>query len=78
MRQRKFYNKDLDERVVYTDLKSEIQKLGLTQQKCAELLGVTRGGLLNRINSDNKTLHWAILGLSKYLEEESEYEEQSI
>jgi len=54
----------------YNSIKDEIRRIGLTQQKCADMLGVTLSGLNHRIKANKQQLHWSIYGLSRYMEGE--------
>jgi len=53
--------------VYYKSIPAEIKRMGITQTKCAELLGCTKSGLGYRITADKPQLHWAIFGLASYL-----------
>jgi len=52
----------------YQSIPAEIKRLGLTQQKCAEMLGCSLSGLTHRIKADKPQFHWAIYGLANYLD----------
>ena len=52
--------------IKYESIKAEIKRLGLTNKKVAELLGITVYGLDYRIKGDKPTIHWAIYGISKH------------
>jgi len=58
--------KDIKKTVYFKSIPSELKKIGLTQEKTAELLGITRSGLNHRIKSDRPSLHWQVYGLSSY------------
>ena len=52
----------------YPSIKDEIKSIGLTQQRCADMLGVTLSGLNHRIKANKQQLHWSIYGLAQYVE----------
>lgn len=52
----------------YPSIKGQISKLGLTQKETAEFFGITLSGLNHRITADKPQLHWAMFGLSMYLD----------
>ena len=54
----------------YQSIPAEIKRLGITQYKCAEMLGCSLSGLTHRIKADKPQIHWAIYGLASYLDEE--------
>jgi len=53
--------------IYYNSIPAEIKRLGLTQHKCADMLGCSLSGLTHRIKADKQQLHWAIYGLGNYL-----------
>jgi len=59
----KTYQK-VDKTIYYNSIPVELKRLGLTQEKTAELLGISRSGLNHRLKADSPTLHWAVYGLS--------------
>jgi len=74
LHQERYFNNDIDSRPHYENIMNEIERLGITQQKLAEMLGVSRGGLIHRIKTENQTLHWALLGVTNYLRQKPKYE----
>jgi predicted transcriptional regulator len=60
--------KDVDKTVYFNSITDELRRIGLTQEKTAELLGITRSGLIHRINQDKPSIHWQVYGLSQYFE----------
>ena len=55
--------------IKYESIKAEIKRLGLTNKKVAELLGITVYGLDYRIKGDKPSIHWAMYGISKYYDD---------
>ena len=52
----------------YQSIPAEIKRLGITQKECADMLGCSLSGLTHRIKADKPQFHWAIYGLSNYLD----------
>ena len=58
--------------VYYKSIPAEIKRMGITQEKCAEMLGCTRSGLTYRITADKPQFHFAIFGLASYLDKNNQ------
>ena len=54
--------------VYYKSIPDELARLGLTQTKAAELLGITKSTMSHNIKANNNSFHWQIYGLAHYLE----------
>jgi hypothetical protein len=52
--------------IKYESIKAEIKRLGLTNKKVAELLGITVYGLDYRIKGDKPSIHWAMYGIAQH------------
>ena len=63
--------KDVDKTVYFNSITDELRRIGLTQEKTAELLGITRSGLIHRINQDKDLSEGYAFGFSagKYIKE---------
>jgi len=70
--------KDVSRTIYFNSIPVEIKRLGITQAKCAELLGCTRSGLMHRIKADKPQLHWAVYGLANYLGEDENLGERDL
>ena len=60
--------KEVNKTVYFNSINEELKRIGLTEEKTAELLGITRSGLIHRINQDKPSVHWEVYGLSQYFE----------
>jgi DNA-binding NtrC family response regulator len=60
--------KEVNKTVYFNSINEELKRIGLTQEKTAELLGITRSGLIHRIIKDKPSVHWEVYGLSQYFE----------
>jgi DNA-binding NtrC family response regulator len=58
--------KEVNKTVYFNSINEELKRIGLTQEKTAELLGITRSGLIHRIIQDKPSVHWEVYGLSQY------------
>ena len=58
----------------YQSIPAEIKRLGITQQKCAEMLGCSLSGLTHRIKANKPQIHFAIYGLVSYLDKDSNHD----
>jgi predicted transcriptional regulator len=70
--------KDVSKTVYYTSIPVELKRLGLTQEKTAELLGISRSGLNHRLKADSPTLHWAVYGLSSFFGDDDNLGERDL
>ncbi len=63
------YNISMDNQriIYYNSIPKELKRLGLTQKKACELLGISRSGLNHRIAADTLAFHLQIFGLANYL-----------
>jgi|TARA_R100001244_G_C5071668_1_gene111542 hypothetical protein len=61
--------------IYYNSIPLEIKRLGITQHKCADMLGCSLSGLTHRIKADKQQLHWAIYGLANYLDRDDNLQE---
>ena len=57
--------------IYYNSIPLEIKRLGITQHKCADMLGCSLSG----IKADKQQLHWAIYGLANYLDRDDNLQE---
>ena len=70
--------KDVGKTVYYNSIPVELKRLGLTQEKTAELLGISRSGLNHRLKADSPTLHWAVYGLSSFFGDDDNLGERDL
>ena len=70
--------KTIDKTIYFNSIPVELKRLGLTHEKTAQLLGISRSGLNHRIKADSPTLHWAVYGLSNYFGNEDNLSERSL
>ena len=54
--------------VYYKSIPDELERLGLSQNQAAKLLGIAKSTMSHNIKADNNSFHWQIYGLSHYLE----------
>lgn len=70
--------KDVDKTIYFDSIPKELRRIGLTQEKTAELLGISRSGLNHRIYKDTPSLHWAVYGLSQYFIDDDNFGERDL
>ena len=54
--------------IYYKSIQAELERLKITQEKAAEMLGYSKSGLNHRILRDRPMTHFAIYGLATHLE----------
>lgn len=52
--------------IKYNNIKAEFKRLGLTNKKVADILGISRQALDKRIKADKPSIHWITYGLANY------------
>lgn len=70
--------REVDKTVYFNSVPAELKRLGITQAKVAELLGISLSGLSHRIKADAPSLHWAVYGLSAYFGEDENLGERDL
>jgi len=70
--------REVSRTVYFNSIPAELKRLGLTQAKTAELLGISLSGLSHRLKADSPSLHWSIYGLSSYFSEEDNLGERDL
>ncbi len=72
------FRDDITKTVYFNSIPAELKRLGLTQAKTAELLGISLSGFNHRLKADSPTLHWAVYGLSSYFGEDDNLGERDL
>lgn len=70
--------REVSRTVYFNSIPAELKRLGLTQAKTAELLGISLSGLSHRLKADSPSLHWSVYGLSAYFSEEDNLGERDL